>query len=300
MTHETQSKTASVLLGILLAITVLALIGAGIYIYRQHKTLTYRESQLASTTAKLAEATSTIARLEEANRNLRSELEDRTETVEHLREQVEDITGEVSTIQKRQELDPELLKKYSKVYFLNENYWPSGLEKIDDEWIAEANDEESDHFHEKAYPFLEDMLEDAEDDDIELRIISAFRSFSEQASLKSHYNVTYGEESANQFSAAQGYSEHQLGTTVDFTTPELDTNFERFDQTEAFEWLTDNAHEYGFVLSYPEGNQHYQFEPWHWRFVGVELAEEIEDEGTIFYEMDQREIDEYLVEIFDR
>ena len=77
---------------------------------------------------------------------------------------------------------------------------------------------------------------------------------------------------ANSFSADQGYSEHQLGTTVDFSTSSLGGSLNGFDQTEAYEWLDKNAHRFGFILSYSKDNAYYIYEPWHWRFVGKDLA----------------------------
>lgn len=77
---------------------------------------------------------------------------------------------------------------------------------------------------------MEDLLEDAKDDDAELYVKSAYRSFEEQSALKSAYSVTYGAGMANQFSADQGYSEHQLGTTVDFITKGLGGKLEGFEK----------------------------------------------------------------------
>ncbi|HEY4526280.1 MAG TPA: M15 family metallopeptidase, partial [Candidatus Paceibacterota bacterium] len=128
---------------------------------------------------------------------------------------------------------------------------------------------------------------------------SAYRSFDEQLALKGQYSVSYGAGTANQFSADQGYSEHQLGTTLDFTTTGLSGGLAGFDQTPAYDWLEKNAYKYGFVLSYPEGNQYYMYEPWHWRFVGEDLADDLHDSGRNFYDMDQRDIDPYLANIFD-
>ena len=110
--------------------------------------------------------------------------------------------------------------------------------------------------------------------------------------------VTYG-SGANQFSADQGFSEHQLGTTIDFTTPELGANFDNFKSSSAYDWLLSNAYKYGFVISYPEGNNYYQFEPWHWRFVGKGLAKRLYEDGEYFYDLDQRTIDSYLINIFN-
>ncbi len=143
------------------------------------------------------------------------------------------------------------------------------------------------------------MLDRAKQNGIEIYVYSGYRPFEEQAALKGQYAVTYGEGTANQFSADQGYSEHQLGTTVDLITPGIGGTLQGFDGTEAYAWLKDNAHRYGFTLSYPKENGYYIFEPWHWRFVGIGLAADLYNSGRNFYDLEQREIDEYLVDIFE-
>ena len=231
-------------------------------------------------------------KLEEAE----NELEDERERNDDLKEQVEEVTNSVGNLQKTVETEPELLKKYSRTFFLSENYRPESLAQIDDEYLAE---DESLTVDKRVWPYLEDLLADAQDDGINLLVTSAYRPFGQQASLNQRYTRTFG-EGANQFSAQQGYSEHQLGTAVDFTTPNVGGKLtQEFANTEAFAWLQDNAHKYGFILSYPRGNQFYIFEPWHWRFVGEKLAEDLEDEGANFYEWSQRRIDTYRAEMFD-
>jgi D-alanyl-D-alanine carboxypeptidase len=154
------------------------------------------------------------------------------------------------------------------------------------------------YVHAKVQPFLENLLRDARDAGVDIKIISAYRSFDTQATVKSNYSVIYG-SGANQFSADQGYSEHQLGTAIDFTTTATGANFSAFEKTPAYQWLLENAHRFGFILSYPKGNDYYLFEPWHWRFVGTSLARMLNVEKLNFYDVDQREIDKYLVNIFD-
>ncbi|MDP2648876.1 MAG: D-alanyl-D-alanine carboxypeptidase family protein, partial [bacterium] len=95
------------------------------------------------------------------------------------------------------------------------------------------------------------------------------------------------------------YSEHQLGTTADFITTGLGGQLDGFGDTAAYQWLLGNAYRYGFVLSYPKDNGFYIYEPWHWRFVGVKLATYLHNNNMNFYEMDQRDIDAYLADIFD-
>ena len=143
------------------------------------------------------------------------------------------------------------------------------------------------------------MLDDATEAGLKLRIASAYRSFKTQESLKTSYKVTYGTTSANKFSADQGYSEHQLGTTVDLTTASSGALSSSFEKTTEFKWLTQHAYKYGFVLSYPKNNKYYIYEPWHWRFVGVKLATMLHEEKLYLYDVDQREIDTYLISIFD-
>jgi D-alanyl-D-alanine carboxypeptidase len=189
------------------------------------------------------------------------------------------------------------LAKYSKVFFLNENYTPPKLSEIPEEY---RSPEDKDlYFHKQALPFLKKLIEAAADDGVEIKVASAYRSFDQQAELKGQYSVVYGTAAASKFSADQGYSEHQLGTTVDFTSPEIGGGLTGFSRTEAFTWLQENAYRYGFILSYPEGNSYYVYEPWHWRFVGEDLARDLHKDGANFYDLDQREIDSYLGEIFD-
>lgn len=210
--------------------------------------------------------------------------------------QIKDISGTVSVLTKLSETDQELLKKYSKIYFLNENYIPSELSIIAPQYLL--NKTEPEQIHANVAPFLKAMLDAATENKIDMKIVSAYRSFEEQISLKTGYKIIYG-SGANTFSADQGYSEHQLGTTVDLATPELKTLTTDFEKSEAYKWLGENAYKFGFILSYPKNNTFYRFEPWHWRFVGTALAKKLHDESKHFYDLDQREISQYLISIFD-
>src|SRR4030042_388425 len=210
--------------------------------------------------------------------------------------QIEGIQGTVGILERLSQTDPELLEKYSKVYFLNENYIPRSFIKITPKYTF---DSQKDYLvYSEIWHFLQDMLTVAENTNTNIRIVSAYRSFDTQSELKSSYAMIYG-SGANKFSADQGYSEHQLGTTLDFTTLEIGANYFIFDKTTAYQWLLENAYKYGFILSYPEVNEYYQFEPWHWRFVGRALAEKLHQEGKNFYDLEQNEIDQYLISFFE-
>ncbi len=211
--------------------------------------------------------------------------------------QVGSLTGTLTTLQKLAKTDPELLRKYSKAYFLNENYTPARLLEIPSDY--KYSDNRTLLIHAEVLPRFKSMIDAANSADVKLYAYSAYRSFDEQKALKNEYEVVYGAGTANTFSADQGYSEHQLGTALDMISTGQSGAIEGFDKTKAYDWMVDNAYKYGFVLSYPKNNIHYVFEPWHWRFVGVKLATDLRNQGKSFYDFDQRTIDEYLVNIFD-
>lgn len=262
------------------------------------KTTKERELEAAESTASstIATLTAEIARLTEVLEETEDDLRREKNRNEEFAEQIEEISGTVGVLDKLSKTDEELLQKYSKTYFLNENFVPMKLSQIDSKYVQAGKKDQ--YFHGDAIKFLYDMIDEAAEDGIDLKVVSAFRSFEEQAQLKGQYTQVYG-SGANTFSADQGYSEHQLGTTADITDPTTGGTYTSFADTPAYEWLTKNAYRFGFILSYPKDNGFYVYEPWHWRFVGRDLARDLKDDPLGFYEWDQRKIDEYLVSIFD-
>lgn len=211
--------------------------------------------------------------------------------------QVGSISGTVDVLEKLKDTDREILQKYSKVFFLSEHYAPARLAQIEPNYTY--NPDRPEKISAQVRPYLEHMLNAAHDDGVDLFVKSAYRSFEEQKALKSAYTVVYGAGTANAFSADQGYSEHQLGTTADLVGSKAGALTEAFDKTPGYQWLVDHAHLYGFVISYPKSNAYYVYEPWHWRFVGVKLATYLHGHSKYFYDLEQREIDAYLPDLFD-
>ena len=263
--------------------------------------LTTNQQQFASSTnmfqEKIANLENGLAKASNENDDLRNQLNEERDRNNEFAGEINKIAKTVGVLDKLSKTDKELLQKYSKIYFLNEHYIPENLTDINTKYLLPADKKLQ--IHTKVSPFLDNLLQETEDGEIDLKIVSAYRSFGTQASLKSTYKVTYGAGTANQFSADQGYSEHQLGTTVDFATSDPTTAFISFEKTEAYKWLLNNAYKFGFIISYPTNNAYYQFEPWHWRFVGQKLARDLKNDGNYFYDMDQRDIDKYLINIFD-
>lgn len=261
------------------------------------KALNTTTSELASTSAAYDIAITSLAQATDDATNLATTLEEERKKNGDYASQVGELSSTVDTLTKLTTIDPQMLAKYSKVYFLNENYAPAELATITPALTYDQS--RTYRFEAQALPFLEDLMNDANNHGLKLEVVSAYRSFGEQSALKTNYRVTYGAGTANSFSADQGYSEHQLGTTVDFTTGYLGANFNKFVSSDAYSWLLNNAYRYGFIISYPKSNTYYTFEPWHWRFVGVKLATTLHNDNQHFYDLDQRTINSYLVHLFD-
>ena len=113
-------------------------------------------------------------------------------------------------------------------------------------------------------------------------VASAYRSYADQETLYGRLKSVYGSD-ADLISARPGHSQHQLGTAVDFTNAASHYEvWDYFGHTSAYLWLLDHSHEHGFVLAYPSGHETdtgYEWEPWHYRYVGVENAERIVEGG---------------------
>lgn len=257
-------------------------------------TLLLAERDQASST--IAELSSRLSLTSEELSDIEDDYRDEKKKNDNFEDQISKISGTVGILDKLSKTDKELLQKYSKVYFLNEHYIPEKIVPIEKKYVY--NEAVAKSIHGKVEPYLNDMIDDALDDGVKLWVVSAYRSFKEQGGLKGAYTASYG-TGANAFSADQGYSEHQLGTTLDFTTEGINGGLDGFDTTKAFTWMQANAYKYGFTLSYPKGNAYYVYEPWHWRFVGEDLAADLHKAGDSFYDWDQRKIDTYLISIFD-
>jgi D-alanyl-D-alanine carboxypeptidase len=112
---------------------------------------------------------------------------------------------------------------------------------------------------------------------------SGFRTYKNQQGLYNRTRDTRGLAVAEKLSARPGHSEHQLGLAADFSVEGQGcVIMVCFGNTEAGRWLAENAHEYGFILRYPKGYKPitgFQYEPWHFRYVGIELANEMKTKG---------------------
>ena len=130
------------------------------------------------------------------------------------------------------------------------------------------------------------MAQAAQAEGVHINVDSGYRSFDTQHNLFYRYAKNEGVLEAERSSARPGQSEHQLGTAVDFGGTNRDYT-DAFADTSQGKWLLKNAYKYGFALSYPRGKEKitgYIYEPWHYRYIGVELALEWKESGLTLIE----------------
>ena len=131
------------------------------------------------------------------------------------------------------------------------------------------------------------MIDAAATDGVTLLVSSAYRSYAVQQQTYQYWVSVNGQQVADQLSARPGYSEHQTGLAIDFASPEGCRLEECYRDTLAGQWLAKNAPSYGYILRFPDGRQSvtgYRFEPWHYRYVGVQIAQEYVSSGAKTFE----------------
>ncbi|MBR6676069.1 MAG: D-alanyl-D-alanine carboxypeptidase family protein [Clostridia bacterium] len=129
---------------------------------------------------------------------------------------------------------------------------------------------------------LDQMIAAAAGDGITLYVVSGFRSYSSQASIYNNYVARDGQAEADRYSARPGHSEHQTGLAFDLNSLE-----QSFGQTAEGKWLKENCYKYGFIIRYPENKESitgYMYEPWHVRYLGVDVATSVYNSGLCLEE----------------
>ena len=163
-----------------------------------------------------------------------------------------------------------LLVVANKKYALDYYFEPTDLR------VVNATGNRTHYLRDCAASALESMFAAAAQEGITLVTCSSYRSASYQASLYNNYVAMYGTATADTISARPGYSDHQTGLAADIGDHDQATVFtQAMENTVEGQWLYAHAHEYGFILRYPKGKEWitgYSFEPWHYRYVGVDYA----------------------------
>lgn len=174
-----------------------------------------------------------------------------------------------------EEVEKDLTILVNKYHKLPDNYEPSDLVSL--------SYNENYKLRKEAAEAFEKLTSAGLIDNVVFYPFSPYRSFKTQEVLYNRYKDRDGVDKADTYSARPGFSEHQLGLAVDVRSNTLSDNLTSND----YNWMLNNAHKYGFIVRYPKGKQKItQFieEPWHLRYLGIELATKVHDSNLTFDE----------------
>lgn len=169
-----------------------------------------------------------------------------------------------------------LVNKYHK---LSSDYVPSDLEILSSKYAVGTQ-----KLRKEAKDKFMEMCDAAKEDGINIKAGSTYRSYSYQQGLYNRYVNRDGKKEADRYSARAGYSEHQTGLAIDI----LNGKNEFIDEdNKEYDWLVNNCYKFGYILRYTKEDEDitgYQFESWHFRYVGTDVAMVIKDTGLTYDE----------------
>jgi len=170
----------------------------------------------------------------------------------------------------------------------DDTYVPNDLVALDDVPTVLKNPEVN-QLRKDAYLALKELFQAAKDEaQYELYARSGYRSYYTQDALYRSYVSNNGQAAADRYSAKPGQSEHQTGLAMDITCEALNYVLDdTFGDTEEGKWVSENAHRFGFVIRYPKGKEDitgYSYEPWHIRYLGIEVATKVYESGLTLEE----------------
>ena len=168
----------------------------------------------------------------------------------------------------------------NKYYYLDENYVPNNLEKINNQYALDNM-----KLVKEAKDAFEKLSKDALKEKLNIIAMSSYRSYSYQIDLYNRYAKSDGKEKADTYSGRAGHSEHQTGLAVDVYNKKVP--YTSFENTKEYEWMMKNAYKYGFILRFPKDKEEetgYHFESWHYRYVGIDIATYIKENNISFEE----------------
>ena len=170
-----------------------------------------------------------------------------------------------------------LVNKYTS---LPDKYAPDDVVEMSN-WYAYPGNS----IRQEVYDAFKEMSDAAKEAGYTLIVNSSYRSYNEQKEIYADYKDNRGKEYADTYAARPDFSEHQTGLSLDVFSP--GANMSNFADTETFKWLSENCYKYGFILRYPEGKEDitgYNYEPWHYRYLGKELSKKVYDSGLTYDE----------------
>lgn len=137
----------------------------------------------------------------------------------------------------------------------------------------------------EAYDAFISLADDAKKEGCTILIVSSYRTYQDQEDVWKDYKASFGTKKADAYAARAGSSEHETGLAIDVA--DYNDKNDKFEATESFKWMQTNAHKYGYILRYPKGKENitgYSYEAWHYRYVGIDTATKVYNEGITYDE----------------
>jgi len=185
------------------------------------------------------------------------------------------LDNEYYTNTKETILSDDLKVIVNKYYYLTSDYIPNDLVTINSNYGSGT-------LRSEAYEAFKKLSDDAKKEGLSIYISSGYRSYDLQNGLYNMYLKNDPQNIVDTYSARPGFSEHQTGLAID-----VNTISDSFAYTKEYEWLKENAYKYGYILRYPKEYTNltgYKFEPWHYRYVGINIASYIQEHGITYDE----------------
>ena len=168
----------------------------------------------------------------------------------------------------------------NKYYKLPENFEPLEITTISPKYAYAGNKLAKIALH--AYI---NMWNDAKENGFQFIVNTSYRSYDIQKEMYENTKSLKGAKQADLIVARPGHSDHQSGLSIDLY--DLNNSSDSFQETPAYQWLQENAYKFGFIERYPKDKESitgFSYEPWHWRYVGVDVAKIIKNENITFDE----------------
>lgn len=137
----------------------------------------------------------------------------------------------------------------------------------------------------EAYDAFISLAVDAKKEGYTILIVSSYRTYQDQEDVWKDYKASFGTKKADAYAARAGSSEHETGLAIDVA--DYNDKNDKFEATESFKWMQTNAHKYGYILRYPKDKENitgYSYEAWHYRYVGIDTATKVYNEGITYDE----------------
>lgn len=181
---------------------------------------------------------------------------------------------------KKTDISLKELMLVNKFHYLDESYNPENIVDVSAQYAYDGNE-----VPKFVYDKYLEMWNAANEEGLYLIMTSSYRSYQYQEDLYNSYKQQKGEKWADSVAARAGFSEHQTGYALDIVT--YNSTMDDFEESDEFKWLSKNAHKFGFILRYPKGKEDitgYDYESWHYRYVGEDVAKYIYENKITFDE----------------